>query len=139
LEIAAEYRTIVKMHKTPTVGRLEAAAPPGKLHAAGCLMNDREEPSMLRYKAGYKYVDGGVHAQVLDFPAAITCAGDLAQARRLLGIALVDVAEAAVESGQALPVPDPEVFDAEMDIEEPIYLHLRASAGVREVPTGAVS
>jgi hypothetical protein len=24
---------------------------------------------MLRYKAGYKYVDGGVHAQVLDFPA----------------------------------------------------------------------
>jgi len=102
-------------------------------------MNDREEPSMLRYKAGYKYVDGGVHAQVLDFPAAITCADDLAQARRLLGIALVDVAEAAVESGQALPVPDPEVFDAEMDIEEPIYLHLLASAGVREVPTGAVS
>jgi len=44
-----------------------------------------------------------------------------------------------VESGQALPVPDPEVFDAEMDIEEPIYLHLRASTGVREVPTGAVS
>ena len=40
---------------------------------------------MLRYKAGYKYVDGGVHAQVLDFPAAITCAGDLAEARRLPG------------------------------------------------------
>ncbi len=94
---------------------------------------------MLRYKAGYKYVDGGVHAHVLDFPAAITCAGDLAGARRLLGIALVDVAEAAVESGQAPPVPDPEVFDAEMDIEEAIYLHLCASAGVREVPTGAVS
>ena len=94
---------------------------------------------MLRYKAGYKYVDGGVHAQVLDFPAAITCAGDLAEARRLLGIALVDVVEAAVESGQALPVPDPDVFDPEMDIEEPIYLHLRASAGVREVPTEAVS
>ena len=29
---------------------------------------------MLKYKAGYKYVDSGVHAQVLDFPAAITCA-----------------------------------------------------------------
>jgi predicted RNase H-like HicB family nuclease len=93
---------------------------------------------MLQYKAGYKYADGGVHGQVLDFPAAITCAGDLAQARRLLGIALVDAAEAAVESGQALPVPDPQVFDAEMDIEEPIYLHLRGSVGVREVPTGAV-
>ena len=50
---------------------------------------------MLKYKAGYKYVDGGVHAQVLDFPAAITCARDLDEARRLLGIALVDVAEAA--------------------------------------------
>lgn len=94
---------------------------------------------MLRYKAGFKFVKSGVHAQVLDFPAALTCAGDLAEARRLLGIALVDVAEAAVESGQALPVPNPGVYDTEMDIEEPIYLHLRASAGVREVPTGAAS
>jgi predicted RNase H-like HicB family nuclease len=94
---------------------------------------------MLKYKAGYKYVDGGVHAQVLDFPAAITCAGDLNEARRLLAIALVDVAEAAVESGQALPVPDPGAFDPEMDLEEPIYLHLRGSAGMREVPTGAMS
>jgi hypothetical protein len=94
---------------------------------------------MLRYKAGYKYVDGGVHAQVLDFPAAITCAGDLDDARRLLGIALVDVAEAAVESGQALPIPDPGAFDPEMDLEEPIYLLLQGSAGMQEVPTGAVS
>jgi len=94
---------------------------------------------MLKYKAGYKYVDGGVHAQVLDFPAAITCAGDLDAARRLLAIALVDVAEAAVESGQALPVPDSLVFDPEMDLEEPIYLHLQGSAGMHEVPTEAVS
>jgi predicted RNase H-like HicB family nuclease len=94
---------------------------------------------MLKYKAGYKYVDDGVHAQVLDFPAAITCAADLNEARRLLAIALVDVAEAAVESGQVLPVPDPTAFDPEMDLEEPIYLHLRGSAGMREVPTGAVS
>jgi predicted RNase H-like HicB family nuclease len=94
---------------------------------------------MLRYKGGYKYVDGGVHAQVLDFPAAITCARDLDEARRLLGIALVDVAEAAVETGQALPVPDPGAFDPEMDLEEPIYLHLWGRAGMREVPTKAVS
>ncbi len=94
---------------------------------------------MLQYKAGYKYFDGGIHAQVLDFPAAITCASDLTEGRRLLGIALVDVAEAAVESGQLLPAPDPDVFDSEMDIEEPIYLHLRASAGVRVLPTKAVS
>lgn len=29
---------------------------------------------MLRYKAGFKFVGNGVHAQVLDFPAAITWA-----------------------------------------------------------------
>jgi hypothetical protein len=117
---------------------LDAATPAVKVHAGGCSDDDREEHRKLRYKAGYRYVDGGVHAQVLDFPAAITCAGELDEARWMLGIALVDVAEAALESGQALPIPNPEVFDPEMDIEEPIHLHLRASAGVREVPTGAV-
>lgn len=94
---------------------------------------------MIRYKAGYKYVATGVHAQVLDFPAAITCAPDLDAARGLLAVALVDVAEAAVEAGEALPLPDPEVSDPEMDIEEPIYLHLVASTEVREVPAGAIS
>lgn len=94
---------------------------------------------MIRYKAGYKYVTTGVHAQVLDFPAAITGAADLDAARRLLAVALVDVAEAALESGQALPVPDPSASDPEMDIEEPIYLHLVASSEVREVPAGATS
>jgi len=94
---------------------------------------------MLRYKAGYKYVATGVHAQVLDFPAAITCAADLDAARRLLALALVDVAEAAVEAGEPLPRPDPTITDPEMDIEEPIYLHLVASTEVREVPAGAVS
>lgn len=94
---------------------------------------------MLRYKAGYKYVATGVHAQVLDFPAAITCAGDLDAARKLLAVALVDAAEAAMESGEALPVPDPAIADPEMDIEEPIYLHLLASSEVNEVPAGAVT
>jgi predicted RNase H-like HicB family nuclease len=94
---------------------------------------------MLRYKAGYKFVEGGVHAQVLDFPAAITCGGDLAEARQLLAVALVDVAETLVELGQPLPVPNPQLSDVEMDIEEPIYLHLRASSAVEEVPAGVVA
>jgi predicted RNase H-like HicB family nuclease len=94
---------------------------------------------MLQYKAGYKFVDGGVHAQVLDLPAAITCGSDLAEARRLLGVALIDVAETLLELGQPLPQPNPQVSDAEMDIEEPIYLHLRASSAVEEVPTGVVA
>ncbi len=37
---------------------------------------------MLRYKAGYKYVNSGIHAQVLDFPAANTMGADLDEARR---------------------------------------------------------
>lgn len=94
---------------------------------------------MLQFKAGYKFVDGGVHAQVLDFPAAITCADTLPEAQKSLAAALVDVAEMVIEMGQPLPHPDPSVSDAEMDIEEPIYLHFIASTGVQEVPAGVVS
>ena len=94
---------------------------------------------MLQYKAGYRFVGDGVHAQVLDFPAAITCADNLNDARRLLALALVDVAEAAMATGQALPIPDPQVRDAEMDIEEPIYLHLQVSSEVQELPSGLVA
>ena len=91
---------------------------------------------MLRYKAGYKFVNGGVHAQVLDFPAAITCGSDLDDARRMLGIALIDVAEALLELGEALPRPNPTITDAAMDVEEPIHLHLRASTEVFQEPAG---
>ena len=94
---------------------------------------------MLRYKAGYKFVEGGVHAQVLDFPAAITCGGDLDETRRLLAEALIDMAETLMEMGQPLPLPNPQLSDVDMDIEEPIYLHLRASSAVEEVPSGVVA
>lgn len=94
---------------------------------------------MLQYKAGYKFVEGGVHAQVLDFSAAITCGSDLAEARELLSAALIDVAETLLEAGQPLPLPNPKLTDVEMDIEEPIYLHLLASSSVEEVPAGVVA
>ena len=94
---------------------------------------------MLRYKAGYKFVEGGVHAQVLDFPAAITCAADLSEACRLLTTALLDVAETRLEFGQSLPTPNPNVTDPDMDFEEPIYLHLSASSEVKETPAGEVA
>ena len=99
----------------------------------------REDVGMLQYKAGYKFVEGGVHAQVLDFPAAITCGGDLAEARQLLAVALIDVAETLLELGQPLPIPNPQHSDVEMDIEEPIYLHLQASTAVEEAPVGVVA
>ena len=82
---------------------------------------------MLRYKAGYKFVEGGVHAQVLDFPSAITCGADLAEARHLLGVALIDMAETCSELGQPWPQPNPQASDGEMDIEEPIGRFLSKS------------
>jgi predicted RNase H-like HicB family nuclease len=93
---------------------------------------------MLTYKAAFQFVDGGVHAHVLDFPGAITCGADLAEARRLLASALLDLANYALERGEALPRPDPSLSDAEADVEEPIYLHLRASTAVEVAPAGVV-
>lgn len=79
---------------------------------------------MVQYKAGYKYVAGGVHAQVLDFPAAISCGTDLDDARRMLGSALIDAAETLLGLGEPLPRPDASVTDPEMDLEVPIDFHL---------------
>jgi predicted RNase H-like HicB family nuclease len=93
---------------------------------------------MLQYKAGYKFIEGGVHAQVLDFPGAISCGADLDEARRMLGLALVDVTETLIGLGQSLPKPDPAVSDPEMDLEEPIFLHLVASSEVSQQPAGVV-
>jgi len=93
---------------------------------------------MVQYKAGYKFVNGGVHAQVLDFPAAISCGADLDDARRMLGLALIDVAETLLGLAEALPRPDPAVSDPEMDLEEPIYLHFVASSEVSQEPAGVV-
>jgi predicted RNase H-like HicB family nuclease len=92
----------------------------------------------MKYKAGYKFVDGGVHAQVLDFPAAITCGKDLDEARRMLASALIDVAETLLELGQPIPRPDPAATDPEMDMEEPIYLHLSASSDLSQSSAGVV-
>ena len=75
---------------------------------------------MLTYKAMFKFVGEGVHAEVIDFPGVITCGAGLEEARRLLASALVDMAETACANGEALPQPDPACTDPEADIEEPI-------------------
>ncbi len=93
---------------------------------------------MLTYKAAYQFVDGGVHAHLLDFPGAITCGADLAEARRMLASALLDLANYCLERGEPLPVPDPSLVDPDADIEEPLHLHLRASTAVERVPSGVV-
>ena len=55
---------------------------------------------MLTYKAMYKFLEPGVHAEVLDFPGTITCGETLQEARRLLASALVDMAETALLRGE---------------------------------------
>ena len=94
---------------------------------------------MLTYKAMYKFLDDGVHAEVLDFPGAITCGADLHEARRLLASALVDMAETSLLMGEPLPAPDPGRTDPDADLEEPIHLLLSASTQVRLVPKEVVA
>ena len=89
---------------------------------------------MLTYKALYKFLDHGVHAEVLDFPGTITCGVNLEEARRLLASALADMAETSLLRGEPLPQPDPSLTDPEADMEEPIHLLLTAASHVRIVP-----
>ena len=89
---------------------------------------------MAIYKAMYKFVDGGVHAEVLDFPGAMTCAENLPEARRLLASALVDMAETCLLSGEPLPPPDATCTHADADLEEPIYWVLNAASRVKVTP-----
>lgn len=89
---------------------------------------------MLIYKAMYKFIEGGVHAEVLDFPGAITCAENLPEARRLLSSALVDMAEIGLLLGEPLPCPDLTCSHADTDLEEPIYLLLTAASHISVAP-----
>ncbi len=94
---------------------------------------------MLTYKAMYKYLDEGVHAEVLDFPGVISFGETLEEARRMLASALVDMAETNFMHGEPLPYPDPTISDPDADIEEPIHLLLTAASRVALVPQGAVA
>lgn len=91
---------------------------------------------MLTYKAMYKFLEEGVHAEVLDFPGAISFGSDLEEARRMLSSALVDMAETNLLRGEPLPQPDPSATDPEADLEEPVYLLLSAASRVAVAPLG---
>ncbi len=93
---------------------------------------------MLTYKAMYKYLDEGVHAEVLDFPGVITWGTSLEETRQLLASALVDMAETNLLKGEPLPQPDPTCTDPDADLEEPIHLLLKAASRVVFVPQEAV-
>ncbi len=89
---------------------------------------------MLTYKAMYKFLPDGVHAEVLDFPGTISFGKTLGEARRLLASALVEMAETNLLLGEALPKPDATLHEAEADLEEPIHLILNAASKVRIMP-----
>lgn len=89
---------------------------------------------MLTYRAMYKFLDAAVHAEVLDFPGAISCGRDLDDARRMLASALVDMAETHLQNQEPLPSPNPLASDPESDLEEPIHLLLTASTRLRLQP-----
>ena len=93
---------------------------------------------MLTYKAMYKFLDHGIHAEVLDFPGTITFGNNLEEVRRLLASALVDMAETNLLHGEPLPQPDPSCTDPEADLEEPIHLLLNAATRVSVVPQAAI-
>ena len=93
---------------------------------------------MLTYKAMYKFLNEGVHGEVLDFPGTITFAENLEKARRSLANALVEMAETNLINGEPLPLPNPQLTDSEADLEEPIHLILTAASRVQIVPDLAV-
>jgi predicted RNase H-like HicB family nuclease len=82
----------------------------------------------------YKFLNDGVHGEVLDFAGVITCGKDLNEARHLLASALVDMAETNLGLGEALPLPNPSLTNIESDLEEPIHLLLTATNSLKVVP-----
>ena len=76
---------------------------------------------MLIYKAMYKYLGQGVHAEILDYPGVITWGATLDEARHLLNSALKDMADVSLTLGEPLPQPNPTISDPDSDIEEPIH------------------
>jgi predicted RNase H-like HicB family nuclease len=89
---------------------------------------------MLTYKAMYKFLDDGVHGEVLDFAGVITCGKNLDKTRRLLSEALAEMAETNLILGESLPPPNLNSTNVESDLEEPIYLLLNASTKIKVVP-----
>jgi predicted RNase H-like HicB family nuclease len=89
---------------------------------------------MLTYKAMYRFLESGVHAEVLDFAGVITCGATLEEARHLLASALVDMAETYLLHCEALPIPDPQTTNPESDLEEAIHLLLTSATRVELVP-----
>jgi hypothetical protein len=94
---------------------------------------------MITYKAMYKFLNEGVHGEVLDFPGTISWAENLESVRCSLASALIDMAETSLINGESLPTPNSQLTDPEADLEEPIYLILTAASRIQIIPNLAAS
>jgi predicted RNase H-like HicB family nuclease len=70
---------------------------------------------------------GMVVAQALDFPGAASQGFDLADARVMIASAREDLAQALLEDGESLPMPDAGADDPEADLIELMSLTVRAA------------
>ena len=88
---------------------------------------------MLRYHVAYylpKGQDRMVVAEVLDFPGVVSQGFDLADARLMIASALEDMAQAHLEDGKPLPVPNPGVTAADADLIRLLPLSGGCSASI---------
>ncbi|MDX1967191.1 MAG: hypothetical protein SFV23_08475 [Planctomycetaceae bacterium] len=94
---------------------------------------------MLTDTAAYLFRDDGVDGEVLGLPAAITCGASLPEARSLPASALKDMAEFALESGEALLLPAATIHPADADLDEPRHLLFQAVSEVEITPVASES
>jgi predicted RNase H-like HicB family nuclease len=78
---------------------------------------------MLTYKSSYRWTDGIVLGEVLDFPGTIAYGNSLDEARRHLTSALSDMAETNLLRGEPLPLSNPNLTRDDAGLEEPIQLN----------------
>jgi predicted RNase H-like HicB family nuclease len=86
---------------------------------------------MLRYHVAYYLPRAGdrmVVAEVLDFPGVLSQGFDLADARVMVASALKDMAQAYLEEGKPLPIPNPDAAGPDADLIELVPLSVEAGA-----------
>src|SRR5262249_28781989 len=123
----SEFRRLATRRRRADVASQVPSGDCGAGFAGRLIFSLCQEHYMLLYKAMYKTIDEGVHAEVLNFPGTISFGADLEEGRRMLASALVDMAETNAIRGEPLPTPDTHCTDPNADLEEPILCRLASS------------
>jgi predicted RNase H-like HicB family nuclease len=87
--------------------------------------------NMLRYHVAFhlpKGADQMVVAEALDFPGAVSQGFDLPDARLMIASAMEDLAQALLEEGHPLPLPNPDASAPDADLVELLPLTVMAGA-----------